>query len=148
MFEPRTFITSSYMGTLGYAFPTSLGVKVGNPSKPVISLCGDGGFMYGIGELATAVQYGINVVTVVFNNNRYGASNKDQNLRFKGRTVGTELHNPDFVQLAESFGVKGIKVDSLDESSKAIESALEMDAPVVVEIELPSDLNFPYYINQ
>ena len=65
MFEPRTFITSSYLGTLGYAFPTSLGVKVGNPSKPVISLCGDGGFMYGIGELATAVQYGINVVTVV-----------------------------------------------------------------------------------
>ena len=145
--KPRTFITSSYMGTLGYAFPTSLGVKVGNPDKAVVALCGDGGFMYAIGELATAVQYGINAVAVVFNNHRFGASNRDQHLRFGGRNVGTELLTPDFVKLADSFGALGIKVDRLEDSPNAIEAAIAANRPAVIEVEMPPDLDPPYYLN-
>jgi len=145
--KPRTFITSSYMGTLGYAFPTSLGVKVGNPDKAVVALCGDGGFMYALGELATAVQYGINAVAVVFNNHRFGASNRDQHLRFGGRNVGTELLTPDFVKLADSFGALGIKVDRLEDSPNAIEAAIAANRPAVIEVEMPPDLDPPYYLN-
>ncbi|MBI4338958.1 MAG: thiamine pyrophosphate-binding protein [Chloroflexi bacterium] len=144
--KPRTFITSSYMGTLGYAFPTSLGVKVGNPERPVVALCGDGGFMYAVGELATAVQYGINVVAVVFNNHRFGASNRDQHLRFGGRSVGTELVTPDFAKLAESFGALGVRVPRLEDSPDAIRQAIRANRPTVIEVELPADLDPPYYM--
>ncbi|MBI2171105.1 MAG: thiamine pyrophosphate-binding protein [Chloroflexi bacterium] len=143
---PRTFLTSSYMGTLGYAFPTSLGVKVGNPDRAVVALCGDGGFMYAIGELATAVQYGINAVAVVFNNHMYGASNRDQHLRFGGRVAGTQLLTPDFVKLAESFGALGIKVPRLEDSPDAIRKAIKANRPTVIEVETPAELDPPYYL--
>ena len=91
MTGPRSFITSSYMGTLGYAFPTALGAKVGNPDRPVVAMCGDGGFMYAASELATAVQHDINVVAVVFNNGVFGASNRDQATRFGGRIIDAEV---------------------------------------------------------
>lgn len=142
--RPRTYITSSYMGTLGFAFPMALGVKVGNPDKAVAALCGDGGFMYAVGELATAVQHGINVVTVVFNNHRYGASNRDQHIRFGGRVVGTELYNPDFVKLAESFGARGIRVAEMDNTPAAIKEAIAGDQPTIIEVETPADLDPPF----
>ena len=97
--QPRTYITSSYMGTLGYCFPTALGAKVARPDLPVVSINGDGGFLFCASELATAVQYGINVVTVVFNDSAYGNTNRDQVENFGGRVIGTELVNPDFVAL-------------------------------------------------
>ena len=133
--RPRTVISSSYMGTLGYGFPTALGVKVGNPNTPVLALVGDGGLMYAIGELATAVHYGINLVTVIFNNHRYGASNDDQRGRFKGNVIGTELHNPDFVALAQSFGAKGIKVTDLGQFPKAMEEAVASNSPVFIDVD-------------
>ncbi|MFC1935368.1 thiamine pyrophosphate-dependent enzyme [Chloroflexota bacterium] len=145
--RPHTFVTSSYMGTLGHAFPTAVGVKVGNPGKAVVALCGDGGFMYAVGELATAIQYGINVVAVVFNNHRYGASNRDQHLRFGGRVVGTELHNPDFVKLAESFGARGIKVAEAGETPAAIKEAIIGDRPTIIEVEMPADLDPPFSLS-
>ena len=124
MNSPRSFITPSYMGTLGYAFPTALGAKVGNPDRPVVALCGDGGFMYAASELATAVQYGINVVAVIFNNGVFGASFADQSSRFQGRVVGTELHNPDFMKLAESFGARGMRVEKTADLPGAIQDAI------------------------
>ena len=145
--RPRSYITSSYMGNLGFAFPTALGVKVGNPDRAVVALCGDGGFMYAIADLATAVQYGINVVAVVFNNRQFGSSKRDQDLRFGGRVIGTELHNPDFVRLAESFGARGIKVEGLDDFSASVQEAIAGDRPTVVEVEVPDkELDPPYYI--
>ena len=89
-YEPRTFITSSYSGNLGYAYPTALGAKVAQPDRPVVALCGDGGFLFNSQELATAVQHGINVVAVVFNDNAYGNVLRDQVNRFEGRVVGAE----------------------------------------------------------
>ena len=105
VYEPRTFITSGYQGTLGSGFPTALGAKVANPDRPVVAITGDGGFMFGVQELATAVQFNIGVVTLVFNNNAYGNVRRDQRERFDGRVVASDLVNPDFVKLAESFGV-------------------------------------------
>src|SRR6185503_13269082 len=102
---PRTYISEGFQGTLGFGFPTALGVKVAHPSKAVVSLTGDGGFMFGVQELATAAQYGIALVTIVFNNNSFANVLRDQQLQFGGRTLGSRLENPDFVRLAESFGV-------------------------------------------
>ena len=137
MNSPRSFITPSYMGTLGYAFPTALGAKVGNPDRPVVALCGDGGFMYAASELATAVQYGINVVAVIFNNGVFGASFADQSSRFQGRVVGTELHNPDFMKLAESFGARGMRVEKTADLPGAIQDAIAGERPTVVEMVTP-----------
>jgi acetolactate synthase-1/2/3 large subunit len=112
IYEPRTFITSGYQGTLGSGFPTALGAKVAHPDTPVVAITGDGGFMFGVQELATAVQFNIGVVVLVFNNNSYGNVRRDQRERFEGRVVAADLVNPDFVKLAESFGVGAARVTS------------------------------------
>jgi len=114
VFHPRTYLTSSYFATLGYAFPTALGAKVAAPDKPVVCVTGDGGFLYAVGELATAVQYGINLVTIVFNDQAFGSTKSDQQRNYQGRIVATDLKNPDFVKLAESFGARGMKADPAD----------------------------------
>ena len=134
---PRTFITSSYFGTLGYAYPTALGAKVGLPDKRVVALCGDGGFMYNIQELSTAARYGINAVAVVFNNHAYGASMWDQTHQYGERFIGTDLNNPDFLKVAEAFGVQGMKAEP-DGIGDALRQALQADAPVLLEVELPN----------
>ncbi|PKB65735.1 MAG: hypothetical protein BZY82_07515 [SAR202 cluster bacterium Io17-Chloro-G3] len=144
--RPRTYLTSSYMGTLGYSFPTALGAKVGNPDKPVVALCGDGGFLYAVAELATAVQYGINVVAVVFNNNQFGSTKRDQDLHYENRVIGTELRNPDFTRLAESFGAQGVRVEHLEELPRAVEEAIATDRPTVLEVTVADKaLDPPYY---
>ena len=86
--RPWSYIDSGYMGTLGYAFPTALGAKVGVPDRPVICIVGDGGFMYASGELSTAVKYGINLVTVVFNDGAYGNVARDLDQDFGGTYEG------------------------------------------------------------
>ncbi len=133
VYAPRTYLTSSYMGTLGYCFPTALGAKVAQPDLPVVSVNGDGGFLFCATELATAVQHGINVVTVVFNDSAYGNTNKDQMDNFGGRIIGTELVNPDFVKFAESFGAVGVRVETDDALEGAIREGLADDRPVVIE---------------
>jgi acetolactate synthase I/II/III large subunit len=139
VYEPRTFITSGYQGTLGSGFPTALGAKVANPDRPVVAITGDGGFMFGVAELATAVQFNIGVVTLVFNNNSYGNVRRDQRTRFDGRVVASDLVNPDFVKLAESFGVAASRVTSPDQFRPALEKALAADGPYLIAIEIPKD---------
>ncbi|MBV9560699.1 MAG: hypothetical protein JOY90_09595 [Bradyrhizobium sp.] len=139
VYEPRTFITSGYQGTLGAGFPTALGAKVAHPDTPVVAITGDGGFMFAVAELATAVQYGIGVVTLVFNNNSYGNVRRDQRTRFEGRVVASDLVNPDFVKLAESFGVAASRVTSPNQFRAALEKALAHDGPYLVDIEVPRD---------
>ena len=134
---PRTFITSSYFGTLGYAYPTALGAKVGQPDKRVVALCGDGGFMYNIQELSTAARFGINAVAVVFNNHAYGASMWDQTHQYGQRFIGTDLNNPDFLKVAEAFGVRGMKAEP-DSIGDALRQAFAANAPVLLEVELPN----------
>ena len=139
VYQPRTFITSGYQGTLGSGFATALGAKVAHPDRPVVAITGDGGFMFGVQELATAVQFNIGVVTLVFNNNAYGNVRRDQRERFGGRVVASDLVNPDFVKLAESFGVGAARVTSPDHFRPALEKALADGGPYLIDIEVPTD---------
>ena len=97
-------------------------------------MCGDGGFLYSSQELATAVKYGINLVTVVFNDNAYGNVLRDQINRFGNRPIGSELHNPDFVKLAQAYGAKGIRVDGPNRLEAALQDALAANAPTLIEV--------------
>ncbi|MFC1952969.1 thiamine pyrophosphate-binding protein [Chloroflexota bacterium] len=144
--KPRTFMTNSYFGTLGYAFPTALGAKIGNPDKPVVVLCGDGGFLFSSGELATAVQYGINVIVLVFVDGAYGACLSFQRKDYENRAAGTLLENPDFTAMANSFGAKGVKLSHHNELKDALQSALSETGPVVIEVPL-SDIPFPWEVS-
>lgn len=136
VYEPRTYVSSSYMGTLGFAFPTALGAKVAAPDRPVVALVGDGGFLFAATELATAVQFGINTITVVFDDGAYGNSNRDQRERFGGREIGTVLRNPDWVRFAESFGAGATHAKDLDQLGDAIRDALTATGPVVISYQM------------
>jgi acetolactate synthase-1/2/3 large subunit len=139
IYQPRTFITSGYQGTLGSGFPTALGAKVAHPDRAVVAITGDGGFMFGVQELATAVQFNIGVVTLVFNNNAYGNVRRDQLQVFDGRVTAADLVNPDFVRLAESFGVAAARVTAPDQFRPALEKALAHHGPSLIVIEVPKD---------
>lgn len=136
IFEPRHFITCGYQGNLGFGFPTALGVQAGNRDKVVVSVTGDGGFMYAAQELATAVQYGLNVITIVFNNGAFGNVKADQ-LRIYGQGSASELHNPDFVRFAESFGALGLKAHTPNELKSTIKHAIAARRPTVIEVPMP-----------
>ena len=110
-----------------------LGVKVAHPDRPVVSIAGDGGFMFGVQELATAVQHGIGLVTVVFNNGAYGNVMRDQQTGFDGRLIGAELRNPDFQQLAASFGIAARRVDSPPALRPALAEAIRSGKPALIE---------------
>ena len=143
VYEPRTYLTSSYFGNLGYAYPTALGAKVAQPDKAVVALSGDGGFLFNSQELSTAVQHGINAVVVVFNDNAYGNVLRDQLTRFEGRSYGAELHNPDFVKLAEAYGAHGVRAHGAAELEVALKEALSMDVPSLIEVPV-DPMPYPY----
>ncbi len=133
---PHSYLTSSSHGTLGCAYPIAVGAKVGCPDRVVVSLSGDGGFLYNVQELSTAVQYGINAVAVVFNDNAYGNVLRAQMEEFDGHVLGTQLHNPDFVALAQSFGAHGVRAEDADALHAALSEAVEAenDKPVLIEV--------------
>lgn len=137
VYEPRTYIGSSYMGTLGFSFPTALGAKVAKPDRPVVSINGDGGFLFCATELATAMQFGINVVACVFNDGAYGNSNRDQRDRFGGREYTTQLRNPNFAALAKSFGADGVKLRSAKQLVPALKEAIGNNRTTVIEVPIP-----------
>jgi acetolactate synthase-1/2/3 large subunit len=133
---PRQYITSGYQGTLGHAYPSALGAKVARPDRAVIALAGDGGFMYNVQELATAVQHGINVVALVFNDGAYGNVKRMQRELYGNRVIASDLTNPDFVRLADSFGVFARSTDDPDGLRNALEQALARDAPALIEVKV------------
>ena len=139
VYQPRTFVTCGHQGTLGFGFPTALGVKAGNPGKAVVSIAGDGGFMFGIQDLATAVQYGLDLVTIVFNNNAYGNVRRDQKRLFGDRLIGSSLRNPDFMRLAESFGVAAARASTPAQLRRELEVALGRGAPGLIEVPVEAD---------
>ena len=133
VYRPRTYLTSSYSGNLGYAYPVALGAKMACPDRPVISISGDGGFMYNVQELATAAQYGINVVAIVFNDGAYGNVARDLDEGWGG-TYGAELRNPDFMKLADAFGVAGLRASTPTDVGNLVGEALKLDRPVLIEV--------------
>ncbi len=137
--QPRTYVSEGYQGTLGYGFPTALGVKVANPDRPVIAVTGDGGFLFGVQDLATAVQEGIAVVTILFDNGAYGNVRRDQRTRFEGRFIASELANPDFKKLAEAFGLACYSVASPSDLDAVLPDALKETGPVLIHVAVPRD---------
>jgi acetolactate synthase-1/2/3 large subunit len=136
VYAPRQYVTCGYQDNLGFGFNAALGVKVANPDKAVVSVSGDGGFMFGVQELATAVHHGIGVVSVVFNNNAYGNVRRDQMTVFGGRLLGADLSNPDFVALARSFGVPAEKASTPEDLEKALGKALASGGPALIEVSV------------
>ena len=134
VYEPRTYLTSSYYGNLGYAYPVALGAKVACPDKAVVAISGDGGFMFASQEMSTAVKYGINAVAVVFNDSAYGNVLRDQTTRFDGRTIGADLHNPDFMKLADAYGVRGVRANGADELEAKLAESLAIERPTLIEV--------------
>lgn len=134
VYEPRTYVTTGYQGTLGFGFPTAIGVKAAVPDKAVVSIIGDGGFMFGMPELASAAQHDIGLITIVFNNNSYYNVRRDQQEQYDNHLIGADLDNPDFVKLAESFGVAGFRVNTPQELKPVLAKAIDNDKPAIIEV--------------
>ncbi|TRW95380.1 hypothetical protein FNJ84_16740 [Paracoccus sp. M683] len=137
VYGPRQYVTCAYQDNLGFGFNTALGVKIGNPDKKVISVSGDGGFMFGVQELATAKQFNIAVIAIVFNNSAYGNVRRDQQMQYDSRLLGADLENPDFVALARAFGLRASRAEGPQQLRAVLAEALQADEPVVIEVPVP-----------
>jgi acetolactate synthase-1/2/3 large subunit len=144
--QPRTFLSSGFAGTLGAAVATGIGAKAGAPDRTVVTITGDGGFLFTATELASAVQHHIRAITVVFNDNAFGNVRRIQQERFGiERTIASTLVNPDIVAFAESFGCLGLRANDPHELGDALRTAMAHDGPVVIEVpvgEVPSPWPF------
>jgi len=133
-YEPRTMLFPWGFGTLGFAIPEALGAKIGNPEQPVVAICGDGAFLFTGAELATAVQYGLNIPIIIPNNNAYGMIKVQQRDQYDERFMSVDLVNPDFVALARAFGAYGEMVTTPDGLRDSLSRALAADKPTIIEI--------------
>jgi acetolactate synthase-1/2/3 large subunit len=144
VYAPRTFIGPGYQGTLGSAFATALGAQAGQPERAVVALAGDGGYLYTVGELATARQHGLNVVSIVFNDGAFGNVKRTQQLQFGGRLIASDLVNPDFVALAYAFGIDAERVREPAALEGAVRSAVAARRPALIEVTVgPMSNVFP-----
>jgi acetolactate synthase-1/2/3 large subunit len=133
VYEPRTYLTSSYSGNLGFAFPTGIGAQVARPDRPVVVVAGDGGFLFNSQELSTLVRYRIPVVVVVFTDDAYGNVARDLDEAWGG-SIGAELANPDFVRLAEAYGVAGFRAKEPAEVGDLVREAVALRSPALIEV--------------
>ena len=140
----RTLLTPGYQGTLGFAYATALGAKIGAPDRPVVCIVGDGGFMFTANELAAAVAERISVVAVVFVDGVFQNVRRMQQNDHHGRTIATKLTNPDFVAFAKSFGAQARRVDTPEALLKALKWGFEQSGPVVIEVPMPAELPNPW----
>lgn len=142
--KTRSFITSGGLGTMGYGLPAALGVKIGAPNRQVICMVGDGGIQMTIQELGTIKQTGAAVKIVLFNNNYLGMVRQWQELFFARRYSETYLENPDFIKLADAYGIAGRKVTEREALDSAVKEMLDHDGPYLLEIEIEQEDNvFP-----
>ena len=132
--RPRTFLSPGYQDNLGWGVGTALGVKAALPDRAVVSIAGDGGFLYQVGELATAVKHNLAVVFVVFDNAMFGNVKRIQQERYGNRVIAADLHSPQFVELAQSFGVLGLSARTPAELENAVRTGLESRRPTLVHV--------------
>ena len=135
-FRPGSLFTPLDFGLVGFSFACGLGVKLAMPDRPVVSLMGDGGFGMTVSELSTAVDHGINTVTLVMNNQCWGAEKAYQRDFFGGRYIGADVSSPRFDELAELYGASGYRVERLDEVNQAVEAALANPKPSIIDIQI------------
>ena len=136
IYDPRTFLYPNIGVALGHAYPAAIGAKVAHPDRPVICFSGDGGFLMGAVEMATAMKYGINVVAIVVNDGALSAIKGSQLKGCEGRTIDTDLLNPDFVEFAQSFGAYAKRVENLDDFKETLRDALAAEKPALIEVML------------
>jgi acetolactate synthase-1/2/3 large subunit len=134
VFQPRTYIHSGYQGTLGFGFATALGAKVGCPGQPVVSVSGDGGFMYNVQELSTAARHGIDIVAIVFADGAFGNVRRMQKEDYGNRLIGVDLLNPNFPKMAESFGLAGVKTTTPEGLRQELAAALKRRGTTLIEV--------------
>ncbi|MDP6829514.1 MAG: thiamine pyrophosphate-binding protein [Alphaproteobacteria bacterium] len=137
VYRPRGYLTSAYQGTLGCGLATAIGAKIANPDRQVLSINGDGGFMYNVQELATAVKYNVNIVAIVFADGAFGNVRRMQEELYDGRTIASDLTNPDFVAMAESFGCAAYRAETPDDLAKVLPTAFKQSVPAVIEVPFP-----------
>jgi acetolactate synthase-1/2/3 large subunit len=130
-------------GTMGYGVPAAVAAKLMHPDRTVVAFAGDGCFLMNGQELATAVRYGLNIVIIVINNGIYGTIRMHQEQRYPGRTIGTDLANPDFAQYARAFGAYGEVVENTADFAPAFERALEAARPALLELRIDPDAISP-----
>ena len=136
VYEPMTYVTCGFQGNLGFGFQAALGVKVANPDNVVISITGDGGFMFGVQELATAAQEQIGLITIVMNNSAFGNVRRDLRRIYKRQPMVSDFKNPDFAALAEVFGIDGYHAENPAEFKTALETAIEKGGPALIEVKV------------
>jgi acetolactate synthase I/II/III large subunit len=134
VYHPRSYIHSGYEGTLGFGFATALGAKVGRPDLPVVSVSGDGGFMYNVQELSTAVKHGIDIVAIVFADGAFGNVRRMQKEEYGNRLIGVDLENPQFPKMAESFGVAGVRTTTPEGLGRELAAALKRRGTTLIEV--------------
>ncbi|MYL72417.1 acetolactate synthase [Halobacillus litoralis] len=136
-------------GAMGYGMPAALGAKLADPDKTVVSLSGDGGFMMTMQEMETAVRYDIPIISIVFNNRMYGTIRMHQEIHYPGEVIGTDLGEVAFSKVAENLGAAGFYVKTQEEFRRALDQALVLDKPVVIEVETdPEQISLSKTINQ
>ena len=135
-YDPPSLFTPLDFGLVGFSFACGLGVKVAKPDRKVISLMGDGGFGMTISELSTAVEYGINTITIVMNNKSWGAEKAYQKDFYGKRYLGADISSPPFDKVAELYGAKGFKVKKVSEVNQAVREALKINRPVVIDVDV------------
>ena len=134
VYRPRTCLAPGYQGTLGWGYAAALGAKAVRPDVPVVSIAGDGGFMFNVQEIATAVAHRLPVVVVVFDDGAFGNVRRFQEERFGGRFIADRLVNPDFVKLAGSFGIRAERADSPAALQRALTRAIAANEPALIDV--------------
>lgn len=134
VYQPRTYIHSGYQGTLGFSYATALGAKVARPDRPVVSISGDGGFMYNVQELSTAALHGIDVVAIVFADGAYGNVRRMQKNDYGNRLIAVDLLNPNFPKMADSYGIAGVRAQSPEILRRELAAALKRRGPTLIEV--------------
>lgn len=132
--HPRTLITSGGLGTMGFGLPAAIGAKVGKPNATVIDIDGDASFNMTLTELSTAFQFNVDIKVIVFNNGEQGMVTQWQSLFYQDRFSHTHQLNPDFMKLAESMGISGVKIEKLADLEAGLQKMLDIDGPVLCEV--------------
>lgn len=136
VYRPAGFHSPWGFCTLGFGLPAAIGAGLAQPRRPVVLLSGDGGFLFNCQELATAVECGLPLVMMVFNDKGYGVLRPQQMARY-GRTHAADLVNPDFTALAGAFGAAALRVDRLEDLSRNLSEALRQPGPCLIEVTAP-----------
>jgi thiamine pyrophosphate-dependent acetolactate synthase large subunit-like protein len=136
-YAPRTYLFPSNYGTLGFSLPAAIGAKIGKPQTPVVAVIGDGGFQFTMAEVATAVQHDVTLPIVIFNDSSYTAVDQAMKHSFGERAMATELKNPDYVKLADAYGIPGVRAQSPAALAEAVTAAFAVNGPTIIDVPIP-----------